>query len=344
MGETSLQARDKIKFVCRWGGRWKAPDRGQPAAFEGGDTKLCSVAWPTTIPKFVQKLQELTETTITGSLAIRYQIEGFQTEDDLVALDSEDDLENFKDEYDQLTKAGHSSSDGPRHLRLYLLPLRRTQPHFGAALQEKLPVDVKNKAHVRFLGDRSQSGAGSEQTSEPIKAVHVEKPAQKVSAGRTSLKKFFGVRTSYAHPPETGDKPLTRMSSILAKASPSTVSVTDGLGRQSSGSSDDQGASHPPASPGRVPGGATGLSTVLSRSPSQTGKQRSSAAIPAARPDAAPKAEILAQRADSADEQSGQQTPFLSAKEEECATEIEAAVNQAWDFKNNLMTTTIVST
>ena len=35
-------------------------------------------------------------TTITGSLAIRYQIQGFQTEDDLVALNSEDDLENFK--------------------------------------------------------------------------------------------------------------------------------------------------------------------------------------------------------------------------------------------------------
>lgn len=47
--------------------------------------------------------------------------------------------------------------------------------------------------------------------------------------------------------------------------------------------------------------------------------------------------------ADSTDDQSTEQTPFLSAKEEECATEIEAAVNQAWDFKNNLMTTTIVS-
>ena len=56
----------------------------------------------------------------------------------------------------------------------------------GAALQEKLPVDVKNKAHVRFLGDRSQSGAGSDQIADPIKAVHVEKPAQKASAGAQS--------------------------------------------------------------------------------------------------------------------------------------------------------------
>lgn len=61
MGEVPVPARDKIKFVCRWGGRWKASDRGQPAAFEGGETKLCSVAWPTTLPQFVQKLQELTE-------------------------------------------------------------------------------------------------------------------------------------------------------------------------------------------------------------------------------------------------------------------------------------------
>lgn len=47
--------------------------------------------------------------------------------------------------------------------------------------------------------------------------------------------------------------------------------------------------------------------------------------------------------ADSTGDHSSPETPFLSAKEEECATEIEAAVNQAWDFKNNLMTTTIVS-
>ncbi|KAK9867004.1 hypothetical protein WJX84_008904 [Apatococcus fuscideae] len=489
---TDLQTRDKLKFVCRWGGRWKTPERGQPATFEGGETKLCSLPWPATLPQFVQKLQELTETTIPGSLAIRYQLEDFQSEDDLVALNSEDDLENFKDEFDQITKAAALGSDSKRHLRVYLLPLRRNNLQVGVPVQEKSAADPRSKGHVRFAGERIPVPSSSELPLEPIKAVRVEKPAARnFTAGRTSLKKFFGVRTSHA--PEAGDQPLTRMGSSSTKSSPTAGPYTDNLTRQSSESIDDQASPRVPNSPGK---GTTGLSTVLLRSPSATGKQRSPAAVsalsvaaggaqlhdrhsgsprgsltpqgsrtlnpsawgssgasspqgapptgparphggigarqgsqgfteaelgpdaaptkkrgqshwvsqigaappgrlrkpsdpvaaevgaaaagtagvgaaaqPAAAPqspagsrgsateltradspavvpgpDAAPKADTLPRRitsSESTDQQMGLQTPYLSAKEEECATEIEAAVNQAWDFKNNLMTTTI---
>ena len=51
-------------------------------------------------------------------------------------------------------------------------------------------------------------------------------------AGRTSLKKFFGVRT--AHAPEAGDQPLTRMGSSSTKSSPTAGMSTEPLQNHSS--------------------------------------------------------------------------------------------------------------
>ena len=85
---------DKIKFVCRWGGELRPDSQGR-LAFDGGETRLCTLPGSVRYRELVQKLRELTAFSAAAEMSLKYQLPGHSMEE-LISLRSNEDLEIFK--------------------------------------------------------------------------------------------------------------------------------------------------------------------------------------------------------------------------------------------------------
>lgn len=83
-----------IKFVCRWGGDLRPDSQGRQA-YDGGETRLCTLPGSVRYRELIQKLREITGFSAAVDMSVKYQIPGHSM-DELISIRNSEDLEILK--------------------------------------------------------------------------------------------------------------------------------------------------------------------------------------------------------------------------------------------------------
>ncbi|DBA94196.1 hypothetical protein WJX77_007431 [Trebouxia sp. C0004] len=151
----------KMKFVCRWGGELVQDSQGR-LAFEGGETRLCTLPKAVRYRDFVTKLRELTgQPGAPGTeMVLKYQLPGHNMEE-LISLRTNEDLEEFKDEHDDLASNFTQGSPAQR-LRLFVLPSSPSRTRQGSTTSDAAGDALASKEPSAFLNHHKLRTSQSE--------------------------------------------------------------------------------------------------------------------------------------------------------------------------------------
>ncbi|OMO92300.1 Phox/Bem1p [Corchorus olitorius] len=108
-----ISPRNKLKFLCSYGGKIMARPGEQNLKYIGGETRVVAVPRDITFSEIMKKLNSLVEGG--GDMILKYQVIPEEL-DALVTVRSDEDLKHMVEEYNRL------ESEGTPKLRAFLFP------------------------------------------------------------------------------------------------------------------------------------------------------------------------------------------------------------------------------